>query len=194
MIGFNTLLRDEGIDSAHVKLVRHQDTSHAARLSPYQLWLAADGRLDLYQQIQRRPVFKGARLLASFVATPLNGTLFVGMYENKGVRKAAAGLIDPISLKNVEGLNFYALVLSPRLADYRGRLIIEWRQGYRSWVQLARKKDKSITEIHRAASEPSFPGFLDFTKCPCWKWLLCERTRINKSAATDVSEPGLAIR
>jgi hypothetical protein len=34
--------------------------------------------------------------------------------------------------------------------------------GYRSWVQLARKKEKTIVEIHRSANEPPFPGFLDF--------------------------------
>jgi len=162
MIGFNTLLRDEGIDPTHVKLVRHQDTSHLDRATPYQLWLAADGRLDLYQEIQRRPVFKGARLLASFVATPLNETLFIGLYENKGVGKAKSGLIDPISGKDVGGMNHYDLDLSPKLAQYRGRVTVEWGAGFRSWVQLARKNDKAIVEIHRTASDPPFPGFLDF--------------------------------
>ncbi|MGH9683809.1 MAG: GIY-YIG nuclease family protein [Candidatus Acidiferrales bacterium] len=162
MIRFNTLLREEGIDPAHVKLVRHKDTRYAGRLSPYQLWLAADGRLDLYQQIQRRPVFKGARLLASFVATPLDETLFVGIYENKGVGKAGRGIVDPLSGKDVTGLNSYDLVLSSKLAQYRGRLIVEWGPGYRSWVQLARKKEKTIIEIRRSAGERQFPGFLDF--------------------------------
>jgi hypothetical protein len=175
MIQFNTLVRGEGIDPTHVKLVRHKDTRYAGRPTPYQLWLAKDGRFDLYQQIQRRPVFKGARLLASFVATPLNETLFVGMYENSGVRKGAPGLIDPISGKDVGGLNFYDLVLSPKLAEYRGRLVVEWGLGYRSWVQLARKKEKTVVEIHRAASEPPFPGFLDY----------CER--LNGLAAVPVS-------
>jgi hypothetical protein len=171
MIRFNTLLGDEGIDPTHVKLVRHQDTRYEGRPSPYQLWQAADGRLDLYQQIQNRHIFNGARLLASFVATPLNETLFVGIYENKGVKKAAPGLIDPISDKNVAGLNFYDLVLIPKLKEYCGRLIIEWGPGYRSWVQLARKNEKTIVEIHRAAHEPLFPGFLDFYE------------RLNKLAA-----------
>jgi len=58
MIGFNALLRDEGIDPADVKLVRHQDWRHAE--TPYQLWWRAVGRFELYQQIQRRSVFKGA--------------------------------------------------------------------------------------------------------------------------------------
>lgn len=36
MIGFNALLRNEGIDPADVKLVRHQDLRHAERTTPYQ--------------------------------------------------------------------------------------------------------------------------------------------------------------
>jgi hypothetical protein len=52
--------------------------------------------------------------------------------------------------------------LSRKLAEYRGKLTVEWGEGYRSWVQLARKKDKTVVEIHRAASEPPFPGFQDF--------------------------------
>jgi len=60
-----------------------------------QLWIADDGRLERYQQIQKRPVFLGARLLASFVATPFNETLFVGLYEIQGLSTAATGLVDP---------------------------------------------------------------------------------------------------
>jgi GIY-YIG catalytic domain len=131
-------------------------------VTPYQLWMAGDGRFELYQKIQRRAVFKGARWVASFVGTPLNETLFVGIYAIKGVGKAKRGLIDPISRNDVGGLNFYSLALSSKLAAYRGRLTIEWGEGYRSWFQLARKKDKTVKEIHRAASEPVFPGFLDF--------------------------------
>lgn len=175
MIRFSTLLRDESIEPAHVKLVRHQDTRPTARITPYNLWRAGDGRFDLYQKVQRRTVFKDARFLASFVATPLNETLFVGIYENKGVGKAPSELIDPVSNKSVGGLNLYDLVPSPKLADYCGRLIIEWGKGYRSWVQLARKKEKAILEIHRSASDPPFPGFLDF------------RQSLNNLAAVPVS-------
>jgi len=57
------------------------------------------------------------------------------------------------------------MTLTPKLAEYRGRLTIEWGPGYRSWVQLARKKEKPIVEIHQsAAGEQPFPGFLDFHK------------------------------
>lgn len=175
MIRFNALLRDEGIDSRDVKLVRHQDTRHGKRVTPYKLWRADNGEFELYQRIQERAVFKGSRFVASFVATPLDETLFVGMYENKSVGKAKRGLIDPISGKDVGGLNFYNLVESPKLDEYRGRLVIEWGKGYRSWVQLARGREKAVVEIHRSASDPPFPGFLDF------------RERLNSLAAVPAS-------
>lgn len=128
MIGFNALLREAGIDPADVKLVRHQDTRHPERPTPYELWTCADGRFDLYQKIQKRAVFKGAKFVASFVANPFDETLFVGLYRNKGVGKAKQKLTDPISGKNVGGFNFYDLVPNSRLKEYEGRLVIADRE------------------------------------------------------------------
>lgn len=162
MIKFNSLLCDEGLSPTDVKIVRHRDPRHSGRPTPYELWRAADGRLDLYQSIQRRAVFKGARLLASFVTTPLNETLFVGLYAVDGVGTAATGLLDPISGEDVGGFHLYDLSLATELAEYRGRLIIEWGGAYRAWVQLARNQDKAVIEIRRGIGEPPFPGFLEF--------------------------------
>lgn len=163
MIGFNALLREEGIDPKEVKLARHQDTRWVDRPTPYQLWTASDGRFERYQRIQKRNVFQGARVLASFVATPLGESLFVSLYEIRGMTTAAPGLIDPLSSRDVGGMISYDLVPMRKLVEYRGRLIVDWGLGYRSWVQLAAKKDKPLLEIRRtAAGERSFPGFLDF--------------------------------
>ncbi len=162
MITFNNLLQAEGIDPARVKLVRHQDHRYGQR-TPYQLWRAADGRFELYQRVQGRAVFKDATLLASFVASPLNETLFVGMFQINGVGRAPAGQVDPASLEEVGGYNFYDLREVPQLADYRGRLIVSWGAGYRAWVQRAKNRDKPVVEIRRVVSEPPFPGFLEFS-------------------------------
>jgi hypothetical protein len=96
------------------------------------------------------------------VATPFNETLFVGLYEIQGLSTAATGLVDPITNQDVGGLNYYDLVQSAKLTEYRGRLIVAWGLGYRSWVQLAAKQDKPIIEVRRSVGEPLFPGFLDF--------------------------------
>lgn len=162
MISLNSLLRQADIDPATVKLVRHQDTRYPGRPSPYALWISAREKFELYQSIQRRPVFHGARYLASFVATPLNETLFAAIYAINGVGAAPAGLIDPISNQDVGGLNLYDLALDPALCDYRGRMIIDWGKGYLAWMQLAAKQDKEILEIRRDDRDRPFPGFLNF--------------------------------
>ena len=74
MIGFNTILRDEGVDPAEVKLARHQRTGQKGRPTPYELWIADDGRFELYQRIQRKDRFTGVKFVAAFVATPLDDT------------------------------------------------------------------------------------------------------------------------
>ncbi|MGA7523043.1 MAG: GIY-YIG nuclease family protein [Acidobacteriaceae bacterium] len=162
MISLNSLLRHESIDPAFVKLLRHQDTRYPGRPSPYSLWISARDKFELYQSIQRRPVFHGARHLASFVATPLNETLFAGIYAVNSVGTAAAGLKDPISHQDVGGFNLYDLALDPALRDYRGRMIIDWGRGYLAWMQLAARQDKEILEIRRDDRERPFPGLLDF--------------------------------
>jgi hypothetical protein len=161
VITFNTLLRSEGIDPSVVKLVRHQ-YQRLGRPTPFQLWRSDVGQFKLYQQVQGRNVFARARLLASFVATPFEETLFVGLYEIRGVGQAPKGLIDPSSGQKVRGKNFYDLEAATMLREYRGRLVVAWGAGYRAWVQRAAARDKAIIEIRRTLSDPPFPGFLDF--------------------------------
>jgi hypothetical protein len=162
MIGFNTLLQDEEINPAVVKLARHQKKTLKGRPTPYELWLADDGRLELYQRIQRENCFADADFIAGFVATPLKETLFFGLFENCGVGKAEAGMRDPLGGHDVGGLFLYDLKPSDRLAAYRGRLLVDWGTAYRSRTQKARRQDKPIIEIKRNKAEPTFPGFLDF--------------------------------
>lgn len=160
MLTFNILLANDGIAPERVKLVRHQD--HRFESSPYQLWKADDGRFDLYQSIQSKPRFHRAEYIASFVATPLNETLFVGLYHIEGIGIAPKGTIDPLSGGDEAGRCLYDLKLSPETNAYRGRLLIEWGPGKRSWVQWAHNQPKPIVELRRNAGEPPFPGFLDF--------------------------------
>jgi hypothetical protein len=162
MIGFNFLLEYTGLNPATVKLVRHQDSRYSDRPTPYQLWCANDGRFDIYQRIQSRERFKSATHIAAFVGTPLNETLFVGLYSVRGWSTPPQNLHDPISDEDVSKFHLYDLTLTEILSDYRGRLIIDWGSGYRSWVQRAKHKNKPVLEIRRQAGEPPFPGFMEF--------------------------------
>lgn len=162
MIKFNSLLRDAGIDPTKVKLVRHQDNRHEDHTIPYNLWRANDGRFELYQNIQSREVFKEATFVAAFVVTRLNETLFAGLYEIRGLGVVPEGTLDPASQKDVSGLKLYDLASTTHLAEFRGKLIIDWGPGFRSWVQRAHLKDKVVIELRRTEGDPPFPGFLDF--------------------------------
>jgi hypothetical protein len=158
---FNLLLRDAGLDPADVKLVRHQDRRVPPTRMPYELWRA--GTVELYQRIQRKARFAGSKAVASFVATPLDETLFIGIYLVKGIGLVPPGTIDPSTLTDVGGLNLYDLEPSPALAELRGRLIVDWGGGFRAWVQNAANQDKPIIELRRSISDPPFPGFMMFS-------------------------------
>lgn len=160
MLTFNSLLTATGIDLASTKFVRHQDNRAGKGRSPYDLWRAADGRFDLFQRIQSRRAFDGAKWITSFVATPLGETLFAGIYEVGSVSAVASGTLYPLDDTLVsESEHLYELRLSPLLADYRGRVVIEWGPGYRTWAQRADRKEKPIVEIRRTVIDPPFPGF-----------------------------------
>ena len=163
MIGFNYLLQNAGIDIDRTELVRHQDTRATAKRSPHDLWMAADGRFEMYQRIQGSDWLRNADWIASFVATPLNETLFVGVYRKLGVGTTPAGTIDPAGDHDVSGLVLYDLSMDDALRDYAGRILVDWGRGFRSWIQRPDRQDKRIVEIRRTAIEPPFPGFTSFS-------------------------------
>lgn len=162
MLTLNTILKSESVDPAQVKLVRHQDARATAGHRPYELWRAGDGRLENYQQIQKRPVFKPGELLASFVVTPANDTLFVGLFRVEGVGVAPAGTIDPVSGEDRAGLHLYTIHREDRLVEYAGHLIIDWGKGFLAWFQSAHLHDKRVLEIRKEIKEEVFPGFTRF--------------------------------
>jgi hypothetical protein len=162
MIGLNLLLQSAGIELKRARLVRHQDNRADVGRSPYELWMARDGRFETYQRIQRKERFKDAEWIISLAVTPLDETMFVGVYRVRGVGTVPAGTLDPVGGHDVTGLFFYDLELDDALKEYAGRLIINWGDGFRSWVQRPDRQDKPVVEIRRAALDPPFPGFTAF--------------------------------
>jgi hypothetical protein len=126
LITFNTILRHEKIDPQNVKLVRHQNARAVVGRTPYDLWRAGDGRLELYQRIQRNERFEVGNLLAAFVVTPPGDTLFVGLFRVDGIGVAPAGTIDPVIEEDQAGHHLYDIQRDERLSDYIGHLIIDW--------------------------------------------------------------------
>jgi len=165
---FNTLLNQEGIDLADVRLVRHQENRPGVIHTVYQLWRDNRSLFEQYQSIQsikNRPKFKMG-FWASFVADPSGSTMFVGLYEaryggvgQKDLPRPQGGGVDAAGM-----YDFYRLKLLEPLKDLSGRLFIEWGLGTRAWLQRANSQNKAIVEIRASFKEEEFPGFSQFLK------------------------------
>lgn len=163
MLTFGTLLDLAGLNRTSVRLLRHQDNRYPGHPSPYALWRDNRPRFDDYQATQgfgdaaklRAPIW------ASFVGVADKKTLFVGLY--------AAELIGPLSEDRPHPIhggpepagscNFYRLEPRAELAEYAGRLWIDWGDGFRAWIQRGDTVHKPIVELTRTFGEPEFPGF-----------------------------------
>jgi hypothetical protein len=117
----------------------------------------------VYQRIQSKDRFKSTDWVIAFVATPLDETLFVGIYRVRGIGTVPPGMTDPVGGHDVTGLFLYDIERDDTLLEYAGRIIVDWGTGFRSWVQRPDRQDKSIVEIRREAIEPPFPGFTSFS-------------------------------
>jgi len=162
MLTFNTILKQENIDPATVQLVRHQDARAILGRTPYDLWRAGDGRLELYQRIQKKEKFEVGNFLASFVATPSGDTLFVGLFRVSGIGIAPSETIDPVVEEDRAGMHLYDIQREDRLSEYVGHLVIDWGKGYIIWAQSAASNEKQVLEIRKEIKEEAFPGFTRF--------------------------------
>lgn len=165
-IMFNSILRDAGFPSADVRFLRHKDQRAARGRTPYELWRDNRQQFDSYQSTQR--VENRQKLIAqhwaSFVGTPDDGTLFVGVYSVRGRRLLDVDTPMPHrdGVDKAGTCDVYDLTLEHTLRDLVGRLLIDWGPGKRSWIQRADGKEKRVVELRREFQEPDFPGFLSF--------------------------------
>lgn len=162
---FNALLLEVGIAAGDVRLLRHETRRHAR--TPYALWRDDPDGFNDYQRVQsraRRNWFSGP-YWASFVVTPEGKTLFVGLYRVALAGSVPDDWIDPISLRNAIELAEYELydaTLVEPLLELRGRLVIDWGIGTRTWAQRAAAQDKRIIELRERIIDPEFPGYAAF--------------------------------
>jgi hypothetical protein len=164
---FNTLLRSVKIEPSVVRLLRHKDQRSSPGRSPYELWRNEPEAFQAYQgsqNINSRKKFS-TNYWAVFIADPFNDTMFAGLYRVKyrgllGKDRESphiVGQIDPAG-----SCDMYDLKLSRKLRDLIGRLFIDWGDAKISWVQYADRQDKVVLELRPTASEPPFPGLLNF--------------------------------
>lgn len=165
---FNSLLREAAFQLNEVRLVRHKDQNSARGRTPYELWRDNRPQFEFYQSTQR--VENGtkfaAKYWASFLGTPNDETLFIGVYQVGKHKLLDRDTPTPHrdGVDKAGSCNVYELELDSRLGDLVGKLYIDWGPGKRSWIQRAERQDKPITEIRAQFEEPAFPGFLAFLK------------------------------
>lgn len=165
---FNTLLHDSGISPEQVRLLRHQEVPPSGR-TPYVAWREqrdAPVVFEKYQscQSQSRRSHLKADYWAAFVV-PVDGrTMFVGLYAVGSFTPILAEYSDELSgrLAKPDADDLYTLRRTEHLANYAGCLFVDWGPGTRTWIQIAARQPKEVTEITRVFEEPQWPGYLVF--------------------------------
>jgi len=165
-IMFNTILQAAGFNLGDIRLLRHKDNRADKGRTPYELWRDNRDQFNLYQATQsiKNASKLGASFWASFVGTPSDETLFVGIYNVKNRRLLEQDTPMPHrdDIDKAGSCYIYDISLESRLSDLIGKLLIDWGPGERAWIQRADKQDKQIVELRAAFKEPEFPGFLNF--------------------------------
>lgn len=165
-IMFNTLLSATGFDVSDVRLLRHKDARAEKGRTPYELW--RDNRLMFDQYQSTQGVVHESKLRASywasFVGTPNDETMFVGIYKVKGKQLLDRNIPKPHmnGFDMAGSCHIYELEIDTRMDDLIGRLLVDWGLGDRAWIQRADRQNKAIVELRTVFKEPDFPGFLNF--------------------------------
>jgi hypothetical protein len=166
-IMFNTILQSEGLALTDVRLLRHQDPKSERGRSPYELWRDNRSEFELYQshQLTKRRAWFRSRYWASFVGTPDDETMFVGVYDVKfrGSLETDTPMLTREGVDKAGTLDVYDFTLEQALSDLIGKMFIDWGSAAkRAWVQRADKRNKPVKELRTEFKEPDFPGFLNF--------------------------------
>ncbi|WP_118138545.1 GIY-YIG nuclease family protein [Oceanicella sp. SM1341] len=165
VLTLNTILRGAGVNPSAARLVRHRDKTAVRGREPYDLWRDAPEAFVEYQSVQanRRKSLHGA-LWVVFVVTPQEDTLFAGLWAGvfTGMNSVPYRQVHRDVYDATGTVEMYDLTVDDRLDDLRGRLVIDWGAGTRSWIQYADRREKPVLELRRRFREPDFPGFLSF--------------------------------
>ena len=169
-IMLNTILQAANFNVEDVRLLRHQDNRAEKGRTPYELWRDNRQQFDVYQATQaiENDIKLRASYWVSFVGTPYDETMFVGIYR---VRNRT--LLDQDTPKpHMAGVDkagscyIYDLVLESRFDDLIGRMLIDWGLGARAWIQRADKQNKKNSRITQRVQRAGFSWFFIFYRNP----------------------------
>ena len=98
----------------------------------------------------------------------LNGSIPISGAKNATLPLMIASLLtEDTPWPHADGVDLagscdvYDLRRDERFVDLEGKLLIEWGEGARYWVQHADRQNKAIVELRPKFEEQEFPGFLN---------------------------------
>jgi hypothetical protein len=164
MLDFIELLRSSWLPLARLRLVRNAEAKSRPGLTPFDLWNRELAQFDEYQSRQSDHAhtrLQNADFWVSFVAIG-NKTLFVGIYRAEYLGRSTDVTFVPTTGTEIAAgdRHVYRLELTDTLAEYAGRLFINWGAGTRTFVQRA-TSPRPITELLDSVKVLPFPGLLN---------------------------------
>lgn len=160
-LGLLDILKFAGFDaSLPCRLVRHQHNRYPVDELLRHEWL------ELYQSYQGRSILHQVKQILSFYGLPGTRAGFYGAYRVLGCRPASEGRTlegCPWSQEwRRDATYFYELERDTRFDHLRDRLIIDWGQATRAWVQ--KSSNKPVLEIQAPGRRlPPFDDYLEFS-------------------------------
>jgi hypothetical protein len=163
---FNSLLEASEIDPRDVRLLRHRDADAHNDFKPYELWRDSYDAFMAHQSRQSartEKIIGHAKFWASFVVTPKEETLFVGLYAISSKRPGIFAASGASKQEKPESI-VYQLEERSELSELIAKLTIDWGGGFLPQAQRAETNDKQIIELRREFEEAQSPGYLGFMR------------------------------
>lgn len=170
MFTFNEFLTNVDLNPGQVKLLRHDMRGVAA-------WRRGGAEtFGCFASFQRRhpPPYQGVDIASHFLPGPnlpdgslsalyLGSTRIVDQWEWDGQRTPRIAddqiIAGEMGRQDVDAFDLEWLEAG---SEYSERLLVNWGQGGRAWVQWAHRNPKAVLELRLQAQEPPFPGFASF--------------------------------
>lgn len=167
IIELNDLLEKAGIDASTTIVMRHRPTERDLRKAL--MWLAAE-RHDVYNHYQSMhgPRVESSVSRASHVVSCIGHTagkaVFVGIYRVDGWDEISAAKWATLKKSKVltslgdrgpekgRTVRLFRLALTKDVADWKGKLVLDWPPPERSWWRRAHRNVMSVHALHDESS------------------------------------------
>ena len=148
-----------GLDLSRTRALRNQvENKH---MTSWKLWQRDRAAFELHQGLFNKRRLDSVSNVVSFIETPDDETLFVGVWDVVGYHSCPMDVVDPVTGDRKPHL--YEFKPSGWLNSYVERMVVDWAKT-RSWVRHLPGSGRpiSVTEIRPTGWYRPFPGYAVF--------------------------------